>query len=120
MVELRQVALLDAMKLAQDRADVCSAKGSPNVILAVVVGDHRAGELVGVLRDGDFGKQVPTRRSRVEGVQNDVAACRVIEALQVVAIRVGDDRAVSTAQGSRQEFPDGGAFARAGGADDFE
>lgn len=111
VIELRQVALLDAIELAQDRADVCPGKARPNVIFAVVVGNYGAGELFGVLRDGDLGEQVPACRAVIEGVQDDVAAARVIEALQVVAIQVGDDRPVAASKGSRQELADGGAFA---------
>jgi hypothetical protein len=55
----------------------------------------------------------------MKGIEDLVAAVGVVEALEVAAVGVGDDGAVAAGQGAVQEGADGGAFAGAGGADQF-
>src|SRR5205807_2583487 len=72
------------------------------------------------MRLGDLGEQVPARGETIEGIQDQVAASGIEEALPVAAVGIGDDGAIAAVERAAQELADGGAFPRPGRADDLE
>src|SRR5450631_4362633 len=57
---------------------------------------------------------------RLEGVEHDIAARRIIESLEIPSVGIGNDGAVAAAQRASQDFLYSGTFPRAGGPDQLE
>src|SRR6202034_2874069 len=77
---------------AQKRAPVAA----PTALRPFAVGNERPGELLDVVIVRDLPVQIPLRRFRLEWIEDDVAAARVVEASQIAAVRVGDDGPVAS------------------------
>ena len=65
---------------------------------AVVIRDQRACELLDVVSGGQFAVNIPGVGAWVEGIQDHVAAARIVEPCQVSAVGVGDHRAVAAGE----------------------
>jgi len=115
------VASLLLAEAAEDGAQECSGVAAPFATArAVGVGDQRAGQLVYVIGRLDLCKEISGSGTFIKGVQNDIAADRVVEALKVASIGIGDDGAVATCESVGENFAHRGGFAGAGGVDELE
>ncbi len=56
----------------------------------------------------------------VEGVEDDVASIPIVVTGEIASVGVCNDGAIASLECAFQQFADGGGFACAGGADEFE
>jgi len=83
----------------QDRGEEGAGIGAPFAPGGVRgVRDEGARELVGVVRVAQFAEEVPARRAGVERIQDHIAAIRIVEAVEVAAIRIRDECAIAASQ----------------------
>src|SRR5207249_146193 len=108
------------MGLRGHRAEEGAGISPPAAIRPLVVGNQRACELLDVVVVTDLAEQVPARGTRLEGVENDIAALAVVEVSQVASIGIRNDGAVAACERRAEQLPDGGALAGAGGAYQLE
>src|SRR6266480_3797330 len=108
------------MGLRGHRAEEGAGISPPAAIRPLVVGNQRACELLDVVVAADLAEQVPARGTRLEGVENDIAALAVVEVSQVAPIGIRNDGAVAACERRAEQLPDGGALAGAGGAYQLE
>src|SRR5437016_11889813 len=108
------------MRLRSHGAEEGAGVTAPAAIRPLVVGNQRACELLDVVVVADLAEQVPARGTRLEGVENDVAAPAVVELAQIAAVRIGNDGAIAARECRAEQLPDGGALAGAGSADQLE
>ena len=106
--------------LARHGAEESARIAAPAAVGALVIRDERARQLFHVIRIVDLCEQVPAAEAGSKGLRITSPRSRSIEAPQVAAVRVGDDRAVAAAQCRLQHLVNGGALAGAGGADELE
>src|SRR5882757_2380631 len=57
---------------------------------------------------------------RLERIEHDIAARRIVESFEITAVGIGNDGAVAAAQRAAQNSLYGGAFPRACGPDQLE
>src|SRR5437016_12156834 len=108
------------MRLRSHGAEEGAGVTAPAAIRPLVVGNQRACELLDVVVVADLAEQVPARGTRLEGVENDVAAPAVVELAQIAAVRIGNAGAIAARECRAEQLPDGGALAGAGSADQLE
>src|SRR5438105_14955194 len=108
------------MGLRGHRAEEGAGISPPAAIRPLVVGNQRACELLDVVVVTDLAEQVPARGTRLEGVENHVAAPAVVELAQIAAVRIGNDGAIAARECRAEQLADGGALAGAGSADQLE
>src|SRR5207253_11215026 len=68
----------------------------------------------------NLGEGIPLHRVRIEGVEDDIAAARLVEARAVAAVRIGDDGAIPAREDATQQPRNRRGLAGAGGADELE
>jgi hypothetical protein len=80
-------------------------KESPRVTVplaaagALRIRDQGASQLLDVIGQSHLAVDVPFGRALIEGIQDDIAALRIIEPLDVPAVRVRNDGAIAARQG---------------------
>src|SRR5207302_10631541 len=108
------------MRLRSHGAEEGAGVTAPAAIRPLVVGDQRTCELLDVVVVADLAEQVPARGTRLEGVENDIAAPAAVERAQEGAVRTGNDGTVAARECRAEQLADGGALAGAGSADQLE
>src|SRR5258706_1075926 len=96
-IEVPSVSLAQPVSLPQESGEVGLRIDSPDAILTAALADKRAPALLEVIGIPDFPEQVPARRTGVEGIEDHIAALGVVEALQVSAVWIGNDGAITPA-----------------------
>ena len=119
MVDLPDIADTGDLRLAGHRREERPREIRPGGIRSRIR-NERLREFVNVVGVPELGEQVPLRGPGIEGVQDHIAARRIVEAREIPAVRVGDDGPVTGSQRAGEQLPDRGALAGAGGAEEFE
>src|SRR5207244_12644607 len=96
--------------------------GAPPLARRAVLGRRKQAtrELIDIPGGTNLGEGIPLHRVRVEGVEDDIAATRLVEARAVAAVRIGDDGAIPTREDATQQPRNRRGLAGAGGADELE
>src|SRR5437879_13295234 len=102
------------MGLRGHRAEEGAGISPPAAIRPLVVGNQRTCELLDVVVVADLAEQVPARGTRLEGVENDIAAPAVVELAQIAAVRIGNDGTIAARECRAGPLADGGALAGRG------
>ena len=85
--------------LARDRREERARIASPAAVGALVIGNERTRELLDVVADSSISANRSHFTERaIEGIEHDVAASGIVEALQIAAVGIGDDGTVAASE----------------------
>jgi hypothetical protein len=92
----------------------------PHPILTRAVGEQGASQLLEVVGVVDLGEEIPFQGARIEGIQNDIAAIRSVEARKVRGVGIGNHGAIAAVERCGDKFANRRALSGPRGADQLE